>query len=91
MTRARRLVAACITVTAVALAGASSAEAKYCGKVRASKVYSTGVACSTAKSYIARNRCPAGWKRYKVIPEFDFEVVGYGCKRGARRFWSESV
>jgi hypothetical protein len=86
MTRARRLVAAFITVTAVALVGASSAEAKYCGKVRSYKVYSTGVACPTARTYIRSNRCPGGWKRFKVTEEFGFEVIGYGCRRGKRSF-----
>jgi hypothetical protein len=91
MIRARRLAAALLIATAFALIGASSAEARYCGKVRAYRVYSTGVTCTTAKSYIRRDRCPAGWKRFDVTEEFGFETIGYGCRRGKRRFSSEHI
>ena len=91
MMHVRRLAAALVAVSAIALAGASSAEAKYCGKVRAYRVDSTGVPCSTARTYIRRNRCPAGFKRFRVTEEFGFEVIGYGCRRGKRHFTGTSA
>jgi hypothetical protein len=71
----------------VALATPVAAQASgYCGTVRGYKVFTSGVTCATARYYIARNACPRGWARYRVYQQFGFEVVGYGCRSGGRRF-----
>ncbi len=76
-----------LVAAATALAVPMGAQASgYCGTVRGFKVFTSGVACAPARYYIARNACPRGWRRYRVVERFGFEVVGYGCKSGGRRF-----
>lgn len=85
--RLRVLLLLCLAAAMIMLALPSGASASgYCGRVAGVKVYTSGVACSTARYYVARWTCPRRWRRYRVHEEFGFEVIGYGCRSGGRRF-----
>ena len=84
----RCILATVVALTALAMLSAPSAHAaKYCGTAAGLHVYSVAVACSSARAYIRVDRCPRGWRRITLWAEFEPQVTGFECRRGAWRFW----